>query len=59
MQLGPEWIIVAIVVLVLFGGAALPRFAKGLGQAQREFKKGVRGEDESKSGEKPVDKPGS
>jgi sec-independent protein translocase protein TatA len=38
---GPEWIIVLIVILVLFGGSQLPKLARGLGSAQREFKKGL------------------
>ena len=38
---GPELIIVAVIVLVLFGGAQLPKLAKNLGQAQKEFKKGL------------------
>ena len=41
MNLGPtELIIVLVIVLVLFGGAKLPKLAKSLGEAQREFKKG-------------------
>jgi sec-independent protein translocase protein TatA len=39
---GPEWIIVLVVILVLFGGAKLPSLARSLGQAQNEFKKGLR-----------------
>lgn len=38
---GPELIIVLVVVLVLFGGAQLPKLAKNLGQAQKEFKKAL------------------
>ncbi|MBU6227302.1 MAG: hypothetical protein RL413_1970 [Actinomycetota bacterium] len=38
---GPELIIVAVIVLVLFGGSQLPKLAKNLGQAQKEFKKGL------------------
>ncbi len=38
---GPELIIVAVIILVLFGGAQLPKLAKNLGQAQKEFKKGL------------------
>jgi sec-independent protein translocase protein TatA len=34
----PEILIVLVVVLVLFGGAQLPKLAKNLGKAQREFK---------------------
>ncbi len=39
---GPtELIIVLVIVLVLFGGARLPKLARSLGQAQREFREGV------------------
>jgi sec-independent protein translocase protein TatA len=45
MSLGPqELIIILVIVLVLFGGAKLPKLAKSLGEAQREFKKGTDGE---------------
>lgn len=36
--------IIAVVVLVLFGGAKIPQLMKGLGQGVREFKEGMRGE---------------
>lgn len=39
--MGPEWIVVLVVVLVLFGGSQLPKLARSLGSAQREFKKGL------------------
>lgn len=39
---GPELIIILVVILVLFGGAKLPKLARSLGQAQNEFKKGAR-----------------
>jgi sec-independent protein translocase protein TatA len=35
----PELLILLIVILVLFGGAKLPKLAKSLGEAQHEFKK--------------------
>lgn len=38
---GNEWIIVVIVALVLFGGSQIPKLARSLGQAQKEFKKGI------------------
>jgi sec-independent protein translocase protein TatA len=38
---GPELIVVAVVVLVLFGGSQIPKLARNLGQAQKEFKKGI------------------
>ncbi len=37
----PELIMVAIVILVLFGGSQLPKLAKNLGSAQRELKKAM------------------
>ena len=45
MNLGPtELIIVLVIVLVLFGGAKLPKLAKSLGEAKREFEKGSAGD---------------
>jgi len=38
---GPELLIVLAVILVLFGGSQLPKLARGLGSAQKEFKKGL------------------
>ena len=46
---GPELIIVLVVILVLFGGAKLPQLARSIGQAQKEFKKGLADEDDDKS----------
>jgi sec-independent protein translocase protein TatA len=37
-------LIVAVVVLVLFGGRKIPEVMKGLGQGVREFKDGMRGD---------------
>jgi sec-independent protein translocase protein TatA len=37
----PELLIVLLIVLLLFGGAKLPKLARSLGEASREFKKGV------------------
>jgi sec-independent protein translocase protein TatA len=43
MNLGaPELAIVLVVILVLFGGAKLPKLARSLGQAQSEFRTGMR-----------------
>jgi len=36
-----EMIIVLVIVLVLFGGSQLPKLAKNLGKAQKEFKDGI------------------
>ena len=45
-----ELLIILVVILVLFGGAKLPKLARSLGQAQGEFKKGI---SEGESDEKP------
>ncbi len=37
----PELIIILLVVLLLFGSTKLPKLARSLGEAQKEFKKGV------------------
>lgn len=42
MNLGAtELIIVLVIVLVVFGGAKLPKLARSIGQAQKEFQQGV------------------
>jgi sec-independent protein translocase protein TatA len=38
---GPEGIILLVIVLVLFGGSQIPKLAKNLGKAQKEFKDGL------------------
>ncbi len=37
----PELSIVLLIVLLVFGGAKLPKLARSLGQAQKEFKQGI------------------
>ena len=36
-----ELLIVLIIILLVFGGAKLPKLARSLGQAQKEFKSGL------------------
>ena len=51
----PEIVLILVVVLVLFGGAQLPKLAKNLGKAQKEFKEGL-AEGSKNSEVKPADK---
>jgi sec-independent protein translocase protein TatA len=37
----PELLIVLVIVLLVFGGSKLPKLARSLGQAQKEFKDGL------------------
>ena len=55
--LGPtELLVILVIVLVLFGGAKLPKLARSLGQAKNEFeagtKEGARPEDEIEEAKK-------
>ena len=45
----PELIIFLLVILLLFGSTKLPKLAKSLGEAQKEFKKGVAEAEEPKA----------
>ncbi len=53
-NIGPfELVIVLALVLLVFGGAKLPKLARSMGQAQREFKQGLaEGEAEAAKNEK-------
>lgn len=39
-----EILIVAVLLLVFFGGKKLPEFVKGLGEGVKEFRKGLKDE---------------
>jgi sec-independent protein translocase protein TatA len=41
-----HWMIVALVILVLFGGRKIPEVMRGLGQGIREFKEGMKVSDQ-------------
>ena len=54
---GPELIIVLVIVLVVFGGSQLPKLARNLGQAKKEFESGMNEKDKEASGDtSPTDK---
>ena len=63
MPQGPELIIILIVILLLFGGAKLPKLARSLGQAQNEFKRGLKDGSETTdaddTGAEPIKKRGT
>ncbi|HEX6419446.1 MAG TPA: twin-arginine translocase TatA/TatE family subunit [Acidimicrobiales bacterium] len=57
MNLGaPELLIILLVILVLFGGAKLPKLARSMGQAQSEFKRGVKDGNQPHDDDTPTDK---
>lgn len=55
MSIGiPEWILIIIVALLLFGPKKLPELGRGVGKAMREFKNatsGIMSDDEEKKEE--------
>ncbi|MBR5198517.1 MAG: twin-arginine translocase TatA/TatE family subunit [Bacteroidales bacterium] len=51
-----EWVIIALVVLLLFGGKKIPELMKGVGKGVKSFKDGMKGiEDEVKDVKKDVE----
>ena len=53
MHLGlPEIVLIALVVLLLFGGKKIPELMKGLGKGVKSFKDGMNGKEEET---KPTD----
>jgi sec-independent protein translocase protein TatA len=49
---GTELIILLVILLLLFGAKRIPELAKGLGSGIREFKRGMRGEEELREEQK-------
>ena len=45
---GTEVLIVCGVIVLLFGGAAIPKFARNIGKAKKEFEQGLK--DSQKAG---------
>jgi sec-independent protein translocase protein TatA len=54
---GWEMVVIALVILLMFGAKKLPELARGLGQGIREFKGAVDGvKDELKDAEEKIEK---
>lgn len=53
MNLGaPELLIIVVILLLLFGASRLPKLARSVGEASKEFKQGLK---EGESGKDAVD----
>lgn len=46
-----ELLIILLIVIIIFGASKLPQLGKGLGEGIRNFKKGLKSENESKDQE--------
>ncbi len=54
---GEEWIIIAVIVVVVFFGARkIPDIARSIGRASGEFEKGSRGQERNRRNEEVVGK---
>lgn len=52
MPSGGSWILIAIAILLLFGGKKIPELMKGLGGGIKEFKKASKEDEDEKLEEK-------
>jgi len=48
----PELLIIALIIIVLFGARLIPELAKGLAEGIRNFKAGMRGDEQKEIEEK-------
>ncbi len=55
MPSGMELLVIALIVLLLFGGKKIPELAKGLGSGIKNFKKAMK-EDEAEITESKIEK---
>ena len=53
---GMEWLLIALVVLLLFGGKKIPELAKGLGSGIKNFKKAVKDNEDELADAKKTEK---
>ncbi len=52
-MIGPwQIVIIAVIILLLFGGKKIPELMKGLGRGVKEFKEGINPEEEKEKEEK-------
>ncbi len=55
---GWEWVIVALVILLLFGGKKIPELMRGLGKGVKSFKEGVNeAKEEINKAKEEIDEP--
>jgi sec-independent protein translocase protein TatA len=57
---GPEWIVVIVILVLLFGAKKLPELARSVGRSTSEFKKGMSegaSDTDEPTPQEPADKP--
>jgi sec-independent protein translocase protein TatA len=45
----PELLVIFLILVVLFGASKIPQLGRGLGEGIKNFKKGLKGDDDSES----------
>ena len=48
-----EIIIIAIIILLLFGGTQIPKLMKGIGKGVKSYKDGLNGKDDEEENNEP------
>jgi sec-independent protein translocase protein TatA len=49
---GPEWLIILLIVILIFGASRIPEIGKALGKGIKEFKKAFKGGAEEEEDDK-------
>lgn len=59
--LGPlgvqELLVILLILVLLFGASKLPQIGRGMGEGIRNFKRGLKSDEELPSGDEPKEKP--
>lgn len=50
-----EIILIALVILLIFGGKKIPELMKGIGKGMRSFREGVEGKEDKENNEEKED----
>ncbi len=57
MRLGlTEIVVIALIILLLFGGKKIPELMKGIGKGVRSFKDGMDGKEDTTDSKKEIEK---
>lgn len=54
-----EIILIALVILLIFGGKKIPELMKGIGKGMRSFREGVEGKEDKENNEEKVEEAGN